>query len=118
MTDKPQYVLVPVEPTDEMLEAGDNEQKLDYDLGKVWRAMIAAAPGDAPPTVEMVQGDRIDAITIRRQVCSEILDIMKTYHEQDARGYVDTPGGLEHMGDVWRLFQKWKDALTAINGGK
>lgn len=46
-------------------------------------------------------------------VCNEILDIMKTYHEQDAEGCVDTPGGLEHMGDVWRLFQEWERKLLS-----
>jgi hypothetical protein len=43
--------------------------------------------------------------TVRQEVCDKILDIMKTYHEQEARGGIDTPGGLEHMGDVWRLFR-------------
>lgn len=48
----------------------------------------------------------------QKQVCEEILAIMKTYHEQEAeQGYVDTPGGLEHMGDVWRLFRKWEGIL-------
>lgn len=36
---------------------------------------------------------------------------MDTYHEQDNAGGVDTPGGLEHMGDVWRLFLKWESLL-------
>lgn len=50
----------------------------------------------------------------RDTICDEILDIMKTYHEQEqsSRG-VDTPGGLEHMGDVWKLFQRWEEALLA-----
>jgi hypothetical protein len=45
-------------------------------------------------------------------VCDEIIYIMDVYHEQEesARG-VDTPGGLEHMGDVWRLFRKWEKLL-------
>ena len=46
-------------------------------------------------------------------VCQEILEIMKTYREQEAeRGYVDTPGGLEHMGDVWKLLSRWEQTLT------
>ena len=46
------------------------------------------------------------------QVCEEILRIMATYHEQeDGPDGVDTPGGLEHMGDVWHLFLKWEGAL-------
>lgn len=45
-------------------------------------------------------------------VCDEILEIMATYHEQEARpSGVDTPGGLEHMGDVWGLFSKWEAML-------
>jgi hypothetical protein len=48
-------------------------------------------------------------------VCSEILAIMETYHEQDRsiRG-VDTPGGLEHMGDVWGLLSKWEKMLKEV----
>lgn len=49
----------------------------------------------------------------KTDVCEHILRIMRTYHEQDARGYVDTPGGLEHMGDVWNLLLKWEAKLTA-----
>lgn len=41
----------------------------------------------------------------------EILDIMDTYHEQERRGSIDTPGGLEHMGDVWELFLRWEGML-------
>ena len=46
-----------------------------------------------------------------RIVCEEIMRIMKVYREQEAKGYVDTPGGLEHMGDVWILFRKWEAVL-------
>jgi predicted nuclease with TOPRIM domain len=46
-------------------------------------------------------------------VCTDILRIMKVYHEQAASpNGVDTPDGLEHMGDVWNLFHKWEHALT------
>jgi hypothetical protein len=44
-------------------------------------------------------------------VCGEILEIMKTYHEQDEAGFVDTPGGLEHMDDVWSKLAKWERLL-------
>jgi hypothetical protein len=49
----------------------------------------------------------------RKSVCDEIAEIMETYREQEAsaRG-VDTPGGLEHMGDVWRLLRDWDRRLT------
>ncbi len=47
-----------------------------------------------------------------REVCEEIQDIMRVYREQEATSYgVDTPGGLEHMGDVWRLLGKWDAEL-------
>ena len=42
---------------------------------------------------------------------NEILRIMHAYHEQDRRGNIDTPGGLEHMGDVWTLFGMWEHRL-------
>jgi len=43
---------------------------------------------------------------------AEVLEIMDCYHEQQESAYgVDTPGGLEHMGDVWRLFSKWEKML-------
>lgn len=49
------------------------------------------------------------------QICDEIQEIMRTYDEQMERnnGYVDTPGGLEHMGDVWSLLERWRTALVA-----
>lgn len=49
------------------------------------------------------------------QVCEEIKAIMETYREQMAsdRG-VDTPGGLEHMGDVWELFWRWDRMLQNV----
>jgi len=49
-----------------------------------------------------------------REVCAEILRIMETYREQEASpSGVGTPGGLEHMGDVWRLLAKWERLLKA-----
>lgn len=46
------------------------------------------------------------------QVCNDILEIMTVYHEQEAsQDGVGTPGGLEHMGDVWRLFTTWERRL-------
>jgi hypothetical protein len=48
-----------------------------------------------------------------REVCDEILQIMETYDRQLEREHwgVDTPGGLEHMGDVWRLLDKWRGKI-------
>ena len=48
----------------------------------------------------------------KSKICAEILDIMECYHEQEKAGGVDTPGGLEHMGDVWELFKKWENWLN------
>lgn len=48
----------------------------------------------------------------KQKVCSEIQDIMRVYREQEAAGNVDTPGGLEHMGDVWQLLTKWDRELS------
>jgi hypothetical protein len=49
----------------------------------------------------------------KQVVCEKILRIMKTYHEQESTSYgIDTPGGLEHMGDVWSLFLEWEKLLT------
>lgn len=49
---------------------------------------------------------------MKDKVCAEILEIMSDYREQEKspRG-VGTPGGLEHMGDVWTLFRKWERML-------
>ncbi len=45
-------------------------------------------------------------------ICREIMEIMKTYREQiEKSGYIDTPGGLEHMGDVWSLLARWDREL-------
>ena len=46
------------------------------------------------------------------KVGNEILRIMATYHEQEDWGGVDTPGGLEHISDVWRLLGKWEKLLS------
>lgn len=61
-------------------------------------------------------GEKVEMKTEKDNVCEEILRIMETYHEQDKSPYgVDTPGGLEHMGDVWRLFSKWEARLITAN---
>jgi hypothetical protein len=47
------------------------------------------------------------------EICSEIQRIMRVYREQEEVGELGTPGGLEHMGDVWRLLGKWDAMLAA-----
>ena len=59
---------------------------------------------------ESVRGE-MDAI--KDEICAEIVRIMQVYDEQEAEGYIGTPGGLEHMGVVWRLLGGWRDKLNA-----
>jgi hypothetical protein len=49
---------------------------------------------------------------IKDEICSEILEIMAEWHRQmGSKGYVSTPGGFEHLGDVWRKFLNWEERL-------
>lgn len=48
-----------------------------------------------------------------RGVGNEILTIADEYKRQEESGYVYSPGGLEHMGDVWRKISRWAEALRA-----
>lgn len=51
---------------------------------------------------------------IEETIATEIVEIMQEYDRQEAaNGYVDTPGGLEHMGDVWRLLGGWRRQIEA-----
>ena len=55
----------------------------------------------------------------RTKVCNEILEIAATYHEQmEKSGHIDTPGGIEHLGDVWRLILKWEDILKKAEAAR
>ena len=90
--------MTPREPTPEMVEDGmrsDENHRPDYVA--IWRAMWYAAPGVNPSAADNVGAD--------------ILSIMEEYDRQSAAGFVDTPGGLEHMGDVWRLLTDWASML-------
>lgn len=51
-------------------------------------------------------------MTAERKVCDEIISIMETYDEQEERGCVDTPGGFEHLGDVWRTMRRWQKMIA------
>jgi hypothetical protein len=48
-------------------------------------------------------------------IADDIMAIMEEYRRQEADGFVDTPGGLEHMGDVWNLLAGWDESLRAAN---
>jgi hypothetical protein len=81
----------------------DNLPEIRFEQSWVLLHIIAAALSTTAAQAEA-----------QRAVCSEIQRIMATYREQKAElGYVDTPGGLEHMGDVWRLLAEWDDSLRA-----
>lgn len=45
-------------------------------------------------------------------IAKELQEIMTVYHEQCAsKSGLGTPGGLEHMGDVWSKFLEWEELL-------
>lgn len=45
------------------------------------------------------------------RVREEIQSMVAEYRAQVRDGQVDTPGGLEHMGDVWKLLCRWAEDL-------
>ena len=58
----------------------------------------------------LVIGGRYHAMAT---IASDILAIMQTFDEQmENDGDIDTPGGLEHMGDVWKLMREWRERLA------
>ncbi len=52
----------------------------------------------------------------RDDVCKEIVAIMEQYEQQMSAGNFGTPGGLEHMGDVWTLLSCWAQMIKAEEG--
>lgn len=90
--------MAEVEATEEEFDAWLNLKKLEHEFspykGKpIYKALMKAAV----------------ARLAEREVCAEILAIMDTYHEQYPN--IDTPGGFEHMGDVWGKFVEWETKL-------
>ncbi len=61
--------------------------------------------------------DQLERDAAREKVCAEIIAIMATYREQELSGNIGTPGGLEHMGDVWRLLSRWERMLRKLEEG-
>ena len=46
------------------------------------------------------------------KVTKEIREICEEYDRQiEENGYVDTPGGIEHKGDAFKLIKRWNAAL-------
>ena len=79
----------------------------------IWKQRLLAAYY-ATVTPAPVKPGGVRETNAKTAICEEILDIMRVYHEQAARpSGVDTPGGLEHMGDVWNLFHRWESTLNA-----
>lgn len=74
-------------------------------------ASIVASP--THPACPESGEDARAAFETMRGICAEIVSIMAAYDEQNqSRFGVDTPGGLEHMGDVWRLLDSWRRQLA------
>jgi hypothetical protein len=46
-------------------------------------------------------------------ICDEIVEIDDERIRQEHAGFIDTPGGFEHMGDVWNQISKWADLIRA-----
>lgn len=77
-----------------------------------FRKLIDARDSDiAALRIELDEARR--RLGLSETVCGDIQMIMKTYRDQEAEGSVDTPGGLEHMGDVWRQLAEWDETLRA-----
>jgi hypothetical protein len=55
---------------------------------------------------------------VYKGVCEDIFCIMEEYDRQDSNGFVDTPGGFEHMGDVWKQMHEWAIAIRAQEPSK
>ena len=48
----------------------------------------------------------------QEKVCKEIIEIMEQYRDgMNSPWGVGTPGGLEHMGDVWSKLANWAGML-------
>jgi hypothetical protein len=67
---------------------------------------------DLVSEVSNAVAEREPLATAQQAICAEIVVIMETYRlQEDSENGVGTPGGLEHMGDVWRLFRAWDERL-------
>lgn len=66
---------------------------------------------------KLQQTNKCDRCEQLERVAKEIQSIMQTYREQEKQiGGIGTPGGLEHMGDVWELLHKWDEMLRGGQG--
>lgn len=94
----------------------------EYNMAPFRRALQQKAARrlakNALPLPSPTPDRRNEALVLaRKDVCDEIQQIMATYRKQEAEGRVDTPGGLEHMGDVWSLLAEWDIAINSATEG-
>ena len=68
--------------------------------------VVDAALASVPPCQHAREVERL------QWIADEIREIVHDYRD----GECSTPGGLEHMGDVWRLLIKWNAMLAAAKG--
>ncbi len=92
----------------EALEAASNH--LDYcGYGDKWER---EGTGELQAQIGRALEIKIDENINITPTEKEILEITREYHRQlNKKCYVDSPGGLEHMGDVWRLLLKWEEQI-------
>ncbi len=109
--------------------AGDIADTLAHEIlgahcacyAEAWPAHTCANEADA--VARMIRARlaalREENARVADDVASEIVNIMRTYREQEASSYgVDTPGGLEHMGDVWKLLSKWDKRIRETRAAR
>ena len=99
----------------EVLSSGKDSEMTDLEKIEAfehWLDAVEMIQGEKHPHRDIAALARIGAAV--QPIVNEIKDIMETYHEQEDRGYIDSPGGLEHMGDVWRLLNKWDKAIPQV----
>jgi hypothetical protein len=108
-----EYAAMEAQAADKVVDKPGSGLYMDIganELVPVQRYEPSKVPVEAPVKYAATMEETVyDA---KSKICAEILDIMECYHEQEKAGGVDTPGGLEHMGDVWELFKKWENWLN------
>lgn len=84
-------------------------------VSELWDLLHEAAPYVPDGELQNRIQDALDDGTTSRpgfdEVCDELAKIVYAYENRTC----STPGGLEHMGDVWRLLCKWNDMLVATD---
>ncbi len=95
----------------------DERRALKF-IRRYWLTYVNSDVGALAAEFAAIRAEEREARKARDAVCDEIVSIMEVYDEQVAKnGYCDTPGGLEHMGDVWKLLDGWRAAIRARKDG-